>query len=70
MKKEKEVKTKKPKKFLFRRFVKEMKRVRWPSVRKNWISFAQIVIFTLIFTLCAVLLGVLFSLILTKAGVK
>ncbi|UUD35379.1 preprotein translocase subunit SecE [Mycoplasmopsis caviae] len=70
MKKDKETKVKKPRKYLFRRFVKEMKRVRWPSSRKNWVSFVQIVIFAFIFTLCAVLLGVLFSLILTKAGVK
>lgn len=61
----KDKKIKKEKKFIVRRFVKELKRVRWPSNRKNWVSFWQIVIFTLIFVLAVFALATLFTLLWT-----
>lgn len=66
----KDKKIKKEKKFIVRRFVKELKRVRWPSSRKNWVSFWQIVIFTLIFVLAVFALATLFTLLWTTLKVN
>ncbi|WP_406614368.1 preprotein translocase subunit SecE [Mycoplasma corogypsi] len=46
----KQLKPKKPKKYVIRKFVKEIKRVRWPSAQTNLSNFAQILVFTLLFT--------------------
>ncbi|WP_027120503.1 preprotein translocase subunit SecE [Mycoplasmopsis lipofaciens] len=59
-------KDKKQKKYLMRRFVKEIKRVRWPSSKKNWTSFFQIIFFALIFTIVVIIFATLVSLIWTK----
>ncbi|OYD26574.1 preprotein translocase subunit SecE [Mycoplasma testudineum] len=32
-------------------FVKELKRVRWPTLRVSWVAFGKIIIFTIIFSL-------------------
>ncbi|MGY5139132.1 preprotein translocase subunit SecE [Mycoplasmopsis gallinarum] len=66
----KDKKIKKEKKFIVRRFVKELKRVRWSSNRKNWVSFWQIVIFTLIFVLAVFALATLFTLLWTTLKVN
>uniref|UniRef100_UPI003D28FA12 preprotein translocase subunit SecE n=1 Tax=Mycoplasmopsis bovis TaxID=28903 RepID=UPI003D28FA12 len=39
------IKEAKKKKFLVRKFVKELKRVRWPSSKKSWASFIQVIVF-------------------------
>lgn len=58
------------KKYYFRRFVKEIKRVKWPSQRQNWISFFQIVIFTIVFTACVVFFATLIGWIFAKSKVN
>ncbi|MBU4690433.1 preprotein translocase subunit SecE [Mycoplasma sp. ES3157-GEN-MYC] len=65
-----ENKTKKVKKYRVRRFVKEMKRIRWPSQKTNWTSFLKVVIFTLLFTAVVVLFATLITLIWTKLGLN
>lgn len=41
----------KPKKYLIRHFVKEMKRVKWPTAKQNWVSFTQTIVFAVLVTL-------------------
>ncbi|WP_036435909.1 preprotein translocase subunit SecE [Mycoplasmopsis felifaucium] len=64
------IKKPKNKKYLFRRFVKELKRVRWPSAKKTWISFAQVVIFTIIFTLAVFSFTALMYFIYKQTGIQ
>ncbi|WP_029513284.1 preprotein translocase subunit SecE [Mycoplasmopsis primatum] len=66
----KEPKTEKKRKYLIRKFVKELKRVRWPSAKKSWWSFIQIIIFSAVFTLIAIGFVTLVTLIFTKSGIK
>ncbi|WP_029512758.1 preprotein translocase subunit SecE [Mycoplasmopsis iners] len=68
--KNKEKKIKKPKKFLIRRFVKEIKRVRWPSSKKNWSSFFQVVIFSSIFVSVVLIIATVFSLMWKGMNIK
>ncbi|KUH47619.1 preprotein translocase subunit SecE [Mycoplasmopsis meleagridis] len=63
-------KIKKEKKFYFRKFIKEIKRVRWPSGRKNWVSFFQVIIFSAIFVAIVILIATLFSLLWGKTSVS
>ncbi|MCS4536555.1 MULTISPECIES: preprotein translocase subunit SecE [unclassified Mycoplasma] len=63
-------KVEKKKKFKFRRFVRELKRVRWPSQKTNWISFLKVIAFTLLFTLIVMLFATLISLLWTKIGIN
>ncbi|WP_029608593.1 preprotein translocase subunit SecE [Mycoplasma simbae] len=60
----------KVKKYRVRRFFKELKRVRWPSNRENWISFIKVVAFTVIFTVVVVLFATFVTFIWGQAGVK
>lgn len=64
-----EVKKTKKKKYLTRKFVKELKRVRWPSSKKTWSSFWQTIIFTIIFTLVVIGFTTLIALIFKKMGI-
>ncbi|ADE19543.1 preprotein translocase subunit SecE [Mycoplasma crocodyli] len=51
MRKNKELvvpKKERKKKYYFRKFVLDIKRVRWPSNKTNWSSLTKIIIFTLI----------------------
>lgn len=59
----------KKKKYLIRRFVKELKRVRWPSAKKTWVSFAQVIIFTIIFTLIVFGFTTLIFFIFKQSGI-
>ncbi len=67
---ESEVKEAKKKKFLVRKFVKELKRVKWPSSKKSWASFIQVIVFSLIFTLIVIGFVTLITFIFTKSGIK
>ncbi|BBU47738.1 preprotein translocase subunit SecE [Mycoplasmopsis felis] len=51
-------KTKEPRKkrYWFRKFIKEMKRVRWPDTQTNLNNLIKIIIFTIIFTIFVSLL--------------
>ncbi|EGV00477.1 preprotein translocase subunit SecE [Mycoplasmopsis columbina] len=62
-------KVKKPKKYFFRRFFKEIKRVRWPSSKTNWSSFFQVVIFSSIFIGIVIIFATIFALIWKSAGI-
>ncbi|MCU9937114.1 preprotein translocase subunit SecE [Mycoplasmopsis felis] len=52
------MKQKKPRKkrYWFRKFIKEMKRVRWPDTQTNLNNLIKIIIFTIIFTIFVSLL--------------
>lgn len=60
----------KVKKYRFRRFIKEMKRVRWPSQKTNWTSFLKIILFTAIFTIVVFTFATLITLLWSKMGVN
>lgn len=62
-------KNKKEKKYYFRKFIKELKRVRWSKPKDNWMNFGKILIFTIIFTAIIVLFATGVSLIWTKLGI-
>ncbi|EIN14869.1 preprotein translocase, SecE subunit [Mycoplasmopsis agalactiae 14628] len=67
---EAETKEAKKKKFLVRKFVKELKRVRWPASKKSWAAFVQVIVFSMIFTLIVVGFVTLVTFIFTKSGIK
>lgn len=69
MTKVEKVKNKK-RKYWIRRFVKEIKRVRYPSQKTNWVSFAQILIFAVIFTAVVTIFSTLVTLLWNVIGVK
>ncbi|QNM93355.1 preprotein translocase subunit SecE [Mycoplasma sp. Pen4] len=37
--------------YFFRKVVKDIKRVRWPSAKTNWHNMIKIIVFTILFTL-------------------
>ncbi|MBZ4195460.1 preprotein translocase subunit SecE [Mycoplasma tauri] len=63
-------KQEKKKKYYVRKFIKELKRVRWPSAKKSWASFVQVIIFTIIFTLIVIGFFTLVGLAFTKTGIN
>lgn len=63
-------KTKKPKKYRVKKFFRELKRVRWPSNRTNWISFWKVIIFTTLFTIIVVLFATCVGLLWSRIGIK
>ncbi|MGP1451743.1 MAG: preprotein translocase subunit SecE [Metamycoplasmataceae bacterium] len=58
------------KKYYFRKFVKELKRVRWSKPKDNWIAFSQILLFTIIFTIIIVLFATGITLIWKQIGIE
>ncbi|AJR12479.1 preprotein translocase subunit SecE [Mesomycoplasma dispar] len=73
-KREKESKTKKikktrEKKYFFRLFVKEMKRVKWPSSRVAFRSFGQSIVFSTIFMVVFFAITIIAALIWNQVGV-
>ncbi|QSF13520.1 preprotein translocase subunit SecE [Mycoplasma sp. Mirounga ES2805-ORL] len=68
--KEKKVKQKRKRKYFFRRFVKEIKRVRWPSSKTNWLTFLKVVVFTAVFTIVVVLFTTLIAFMFQKMGIN
>lgn len=54
----------------FLRWIKEIKRVRWPSSKKNWKSFITVAIFSIIFVLIIIGLATVFSLIWRSTGLN
>ncbi|TQC51550.1 preprotein translocase subunit SecE [Mycoplasmopsis mucosicanis] len=60
----------KQKKYRVRRFFKELKRVRWPSQKTNWMSFVKVVIFTVIFTAIVMGFATLITLLWSRLGIK
>lgn len=63
-------KTKKPKKYRIKKFFRELKRVKWPSNRTNWISFWKVIIFTTLFTIIVVLFATCVGLLWSRIGIK
>ncbi|QBF34406.1 preprotein translocase subunit SecE [Mycoplasmopsis phocirhinis] len=63
-------KIQKKKKYKIKKFFRELKRVRWPSQKTNWISFSKVVGFTLLFTIIVVLFATLISLLWTRIGIN
>ncbi|TNK87708.1 preprotein translocase subunit SecE [Mycoplasmopsis pullorum] len=53
----------KVKKYYFRKFIKVIKRVRWPDSKKNISSMTQIIVFTLIFVLFVFVVSTIFTLL-------
>lgn len=70
MEQKKKVRKEKQKKYLVKKFVKELKRVRWPSAKKTWLSFSQTIIFTIIFTLVIFGFTTLIYLIFKQVGIS
>lgn len=67
MKKEKK---QREKKYYFRKFVKELRRVRWSKPKENWKAFAQIIVFTILFTTIVVLFATMITLIWKAIGIE
>ncbi|ENY69405.1 Hypothetical protein MBVG_4280 [Mycoplasmopsis bovigenitalium 51080] len=63
-------KTKKPKKYRIKKFFRELKRVRWPSNKTNWISFWKVIIFATLFTIIVVLFATCVGLLWSRIGIK
>ncbi|MXR34947.1 preprotein translocase subunit SecE [Mycoplasma hyopneumoniae] len=57
------------KKYYFRLFIKEMKRVKWPSGRVTFKSFGQSLLFSTIFMFVFFAVTVIAALIWNQAGV-
>ncbi|WP_051449507.1 preprotein translocase subunit SecE [Mycoplasmopsis cricetuli] len=51
----------KPKKYLIRKFIREIKRVKWPSNQTNVISLIKIFVFTLILAGFVIAITLLFT---------
>ncbi|WP_308704741.1 preprotein translocase subunit SecE [Mesomycoplasma flocculare] len=62
-------KKKREKKHFFRLFVKEMKRVKWPSAHVSFKSFGQSLIFSLIFMVVFLGVTVIAAIIWNQVGV-
>ncbi|UUM19329.1 preprotein translocase subunit SecE [Mycoplasma sp. 1018B] len=60
--------SKKEKKYFFRKWIKEIKRVRWPSKKTNWTSFLQVIIFSSLFVAFVVIVATVLTLIWNAVG--
>ncbi|MDW2890959.1 preprotein translocase subunit SecE [Mesomycoplasma ovipneumoniae] len=60
---------KRKKKFFFRLFIKEMKRVKWPTSRVAFQSFGQTIIFSLIFMAVFFTITIIAAYIWNQVGV-
>ncbi|MEA4115325.1 preprotein translocase subunit SecE [Mycoplasma sp. 744] len=60
--------SKKEKKYFFRKLIKEIKRVRWPSKKTNWTSFLQVIIFSSLFVAFVVIVATVLTLIWNTVG--
>ncbi|VEU78108.1 preprotein translocase subunit SecE [Mycoplasmopsis columbinasalis] len=65
-----EPKEQRKKRYFFRRFVKEIKRVQWPTSKVNWTSFWQVVIFSVAFVIIVIALASMFTVIWTSASIN
>ncbi|WP_027334453.1 preprotein translocase subunit SecE [Mycoplasma elephantis] len=66
----KDEKQKKPKKYYFRKFIKEIKMVRWPNAKQIKSSFVIVIIFSIIFVLVVLLLMTLIGMAFSGMGVN
>ncbi|VEU75894.1 preprotein translocase subunit SecE [Mycoplasmopsis columboralis] len=63
-------KAKKPKRYWIRKFIKEIKRVKWPNSKTNVAAFIKILVFTLIITAFVFAVSFAFTHIWTSSGLS